>query len=1392
MASAYPTAAENAPLGADGRARPVSPTHSTGTVAPTEEWDSDSIDDADGRANAIIQNPFMGASTSRGPSEQLYPDLEGIQNLTPGAGRTHPTAPNTHIWFTETQEPNQSHWNPFRTMGGQASSSDGGRLPPSTPELNAMSWQIPPRTTHATAERMHKVTVHSKRFEQFIPPGNRPFVVNPANRGLLNGAGLALAIEKGAGIDYVRWCCRTVANLLNDNKLLEDGEVVVCEPYLLALRGYQGIVNVAMQNIEPGTPIHTQTAKLTRYYENLFRKAYELHMDSLVMSLFGVGTWKYDPSTSIWCFLDAFQRTAHEGLEIALLVPNVIMANTVRRALMEAWPRDQREGWGDAFETPPPNPVAQELSATLQAMALRQNQSWPGQGEENLEARGGRNSPPGTQSLWSTTWPPAGPGSRGQGQGLEALGIGPRSPTPAQPTSVTPGNQPVPDTSRHRHPTEAYRGEDRGERSLGPQPSLIDFTQDPVGTPRLLLAPAPLYQGGAGLQSHTSEPGESRGMPTLHLRHIPPDSSRVFVPIQSPRVQMDPRRPLATSTPSHGMVRHPDASAVPEATHFIEVSGQSAPQGSLSEGQQTTISGAHDTLMNIIVSDQDIEQGTSRDTWSLLTFTNPSLTKSARWETHIMRKGGAPYQELRKTIMDTRSGIGLCPGKAVGTQRPNIFPAVTKVVHLTLRKTTFEGSVLPESDQTKMFNDIKSLIQDRSLFEGYGSPDRPYRMIINMKWGRYKVQGLKKAWMWEAIAAALSSINDPDHMIIQLMVDPTDKEAVENTVEQFEGDNEDLDEDSRPHNSSGQLSQRDSANSGPRSRGSSHNAQSSPLISSQGTGQQELSERGRSRSRRRAGVRFNSLESHSRSTTPRSILRQSSSHQEEEEESEETGSDWEAEYDGRGPPSEASRVPRPSSRASSTSQSRSRSQSRERRTYPRGEPPRAKNKRAKAIKLRPLRQEPPLRGHKFRTSSDLHWSSGISDISDDSEGELAGHESGQMLPGYPVKWATARALARSPSAERVLAQPGLTGPYKEAYLQAGYDLLREQLIERDTAMAQVARVNPSGENSLMRGHDSSSYYTRPDLELASRLALPPVGSSTPHSAYSSLPYPNGGLVQATGYSSGMGLHAHDFLQKVQTIKQLAPEKISGENQASYLRRTAQMFEGSELYHDPETARVLGQVKGIEVPRGASLSSLLALDVRTPGIDPGERLVEELFPMVTEGKLTLAVAAETITQAVPVGKSTLLLEKLFTRIPAGNTLAVSCAQWTQEQLRAECIKYDQINQLRLLKRTQGNQKGPGPPKQTQQKEVPEKDPPKKSQPKTRNEARDSKNERRGVSKEGASKEDPPQRPQKQAGKGAPQSTKYLSAEEWAALPKEEKDKRRALREAAKAATQAQAD
>ena len=157
MASGHPAVADNMPsLGVVNGPRPVSPCHSTGTLAPRSGWDEelDSSDfDSNGIANPVRNlDPFMGPSAHEGSSagQSLYPNLSTYRDLELGTSRTDPTAP--HSWHLNLQGQNTLDGEPPAGGGGQPAPQLESRLPPPTPTLDTMSWQIPPRTTLATTK----------------------------------------------------------------------------------------------------------------------------------------------------------------------------------------------------------------------------------------------------------------------------------------------------------------------------------------------------------------------------------------------------------------------------------------------------------------------------------------------------------------------------------------------------------------------------------------------------------------------------------------------------------------------------------------------------------------------------------------------------------------------------------------------------------------------------------------------------------------------------------------------------------------------------------------------------------------------------------------------------------------------------------------------------------------------------------------------------------------------------------------------------------------------------------------------------------------------------------------------------------------------------------------
>ena len=322
MDSAYPTATDNASSGAVGGARPASPTPSAGTMAPpsVDSWEGD-VNSSDYDSNGVMAPVVLhnGGAAARYESSagSAYPDLQGLLNWNPGATRAGPTAPLP--WLSGPTGAGGQEWDPLTNEGEQAEPErEGRKLPPLPKMLDAFSWRIPARTHTITPERMLKLKVYTERFEKHTPEGERPFVVNPANRYLDNTAGMAAAVAHGAGQGYDTWCRRTVE--ARPNRKLENGEILVCAPYQLSQRDYHGIITVAMQNITKGTSEERQKSILLAYYGKLFAQAYDMQIYNIVMTLFGTGTWDYDQALSIWCFMEVFQGLPDDRLEVTLLV----------------------------------------------------------------------------------------------------------------------------------------------------------------------------------------------------------------------------------------------------------------------------------------------------------------------------------------------------------------------------------------------------------------------------------------------------------------------------------------------------------------------------------------------------------------------------------------------------------------------------------------------------------------------------------------------------------------------------------------------------------------------------------------------------------------------------------------------------------------------------------------------------------------------------------------------------------------------------------------------------------------------------------------------------------------------------------------------------------------
>ena len=109
---------------------------------------------------------------------------------------------------------------------------------------------------------------------------------------------------------------------------------------------------------------------------------------------------------------------------------------------------------------------------------------------------------------------------------------------------------------------------------------------------------------------------------------------------------------------------------------------------------------------------------------------------------------------------------------------------------------------------------------------------------------------------------------------------------------------------------------------------------------------------------------------------------------------------------------------------------------------------------------------------------------------------------------------------------------------------------------------------------------------------------------------------------------------------------------------------------------------------MQIPQGWSILQACQETVCTPGQDLGEQLAIELASRVSKGEITLTMAAYTLMGRTRGERHTLMLEKLFTRVPGGMELAAAVSYWTAGELKTQLKTYDAKTILIMEKRQRG--------------------------------------------------------------------------------------------------------
>ena len=210
--------------------------------------------------------------------------------------------------------------------------------PRENPKLGNQRHSLPltlmPRDIISTPETMGQLVIHQMLLERFQPVGRAIWLVNPANRHLSNLRGAARAVAEMAGSDYQDHCTQYAQAL---GGRLADGSIYQSPAYGLGRRGYTGIFNVVLTDCEPNANLADQQVWLSRYYRTVFSKALEMEVETLVMTLFGTGTFHYNVQVSMTCFLNELEKAIGPGTQyprafkVHLLVPEREMSDAMRR-----------------------------------------------------------------------------------------------------------------------------------------------------------------------------------------------------------------------------------------------------------------------------------------------------------------------------------------------------------------------------------------------------------------------------------------------------------------------------------------------------------------------------------------------------------------------------------------------------------------------------------------------------------------------------------------------------------------------------------------------------------------------------------------------------------------------------------------------------------------------------------------------------------------------------------------------------------------------------------------------------------------------------------------------------------------------------------------------------
>lgn len=256
---------------------------------------------------------------------------------------------------------------------------------------------------------------------------------------------------------------------------------------------------------------------------------------------------------------------------------------------------------------------------------------------------------------------------------------------------------------------------------------------------------------------------------------------------------------------------------------------------------------------------------------------------------------------------------------------------------------------------------------------------------------------------------------------------------------------------------------------------------------------------------------------------------------------------------------------------------------------------------------------------------------------------------------YDADEASIRGAEQGPSADQVYDMPGVTKPWKEEYLAAGYDYYKGQVKRRDRSVEERMRrsqqqmppqspprtPSPSPPPPPFRPH-------RPEPRRPQTPFRPIDGGFTPENPRQRLRYD--APLFTPGTSGAAPESSRDKLVRMMTpgavppqedvlpddpewgiqLRDVIPQREKEESDADYLHRAALALGGPDRLDRTAVSMFITSQRGVIRPAGMLLSDVLALRVRPIGQSDMKEKMRKALADVKSGKLPLATALASLT------------------------------------------------------------------------------------------------------------------------------------------------------------------